>query len=291
MQIDSPAMPTQPNDANPRPTADHIAHMIYWTDDSSTSTNTMSPNSTTLPVDKRAVAFTGDLPKPTPSPRSEFNIRQALTENYDVWKPLADKLLQSHQDNGFIRQVDARDAPRDAQWFPASIICRDDKVDTKQPGNILINYVRFVCQDSVKRRKLPAHEVYSSVATAKNIKEVICIAAWHGLPLIMADIKTAFPTTTLPDHLRGKIFLKLPKCLGDLCFEMITCIEGFQLSNNIYDSTIKTGLKEEGFRIFPGEEQTISKSTTDGNFILAAQVVDDFIIISTCLRHSIISCS
>jgi hypothetical protein len=115
MQIDSPAMPTQPNDTNPTPTADHIAHMIYWTDDSSTSTNTMSSNSTTLPVDKRAVAFTGDLPKPTPSPRSEVNIRQALTENYDVWKPLADKLLQIHQDNGFIRQVDARDTPRDAQ--------------------------------------------------------------------------------------------------------------------------------------------------------------------------------
>lgn len=115
MQIDSPAMPTQPNDTNPTPTADHIAHMIYWTDDSSTSTNTMSSNSTTLPVDKRAVAFTGDLPKPTPSPRSEVNIRQALTENYDVWKPLADNLLQSHRDNGFIRQVDARDTPRDAQ--------------------------------------------------------------------------------------------------------------------------------------------------------------------------------
>ena len=113
-------MPTQPNDANSMPTADQIAHMIYWTDDSSTSTPTMSSNSATFPVDNRAVAFTGDLPKPTPSPRSEFNIRQALTENYDVWKPLADKLLQSHQDNGFIRQVDARDAPRDSQWFPVS---------------------------------------------------------------------------------------------------------------------------------------------------------------------------
>jgi hypothetical protein len=40
MQIDNPAMPTQPNDTNPTPTADHIAHMIYWNDDSSTSTNT-----------------------------------------------------------------------------------------------------------------------------------------------------------------------------------------------------------------------------------------------------------
>jgi len=62
---------------------------------------------------------------------------------------------------------------------------------------------------------------------------------------------------------------------------MITCIEGFQLSNNIYDSTIKTGLKEEGFRIFPGDEQAITKSTTD-HFILAAQVVYNFIITSTC---------
>lgn len=82
--------------------------------------------------------------------------------------------------------------------------------------------------------------------------------------------------------MRLKIFLKLPKCLGDLYFEMITYIEGCQLSNNIYDSTIKTGLKEEGFRIFPGDEQTITKSTTDGHFILAAQVVDNFIITSTC---------
>lgn len=48
------------------------------------------------------------------------------------------------------------------------------------------------------------------------------------------------------------------------------------------DSTIKTGLKEEGFRIFPGDEQMITKSTTDGHFILAAQVVDNFIITSTC---------
>ena len=171
----------------------------------------MSSNSTTLPVDKRAVAFTGDLPKPTPSPRSEVNIRQALTENYDVWKPLADNLLQSHRDNGFIRQVDARDAPRDAQWFPASIICRNDKVDTK-PGNILINYVRFVCQDSVKRRKLPAQEVYSSVATAKNIKEVICIAAWHGFPLIMADIKThGFPYNNTPGSLAWEDILETPQ--------------------------------------------------------------------------------
>lgn len=263
--------------SNPTPTEDQVANMIYWVDE-----HTSSSNSTVLPKDIRVVAFSGDLPKPVPSSRSEFNIRQALAENFDVWMPLVDKLLKSHQSSGFIKQVDPNNVPNDAQWFPASIVCRDDKVDTKRPGNQLINYVRFIVQDSVKRRKLPAHEVYSSVATAKNIKEVICIAAWHGLLLQMADIKTAFPTTKLPNHLRGKIFLKLPKCLGGICFEMITCIEGFQLSNHIYDSTIKAGLIAHGFRIFPGDEQMITKETEDNHFILFAKVVDNFIITATC---------
>ena len=145
----------------------------------------------------------------------------------------------------------------------------------------MINYVRFVVQDSTKRRKLAPHEVYSSVATAKNIKTVIAIAAWHGLPLKMADIKAAFPHTKLPNHLKGKIFLKLPKALGAHCYEMITCIEGFQISNHTYDARIKEGLIQQGFTFFPGDEQIITKSNKDGHFLMAAKVVDNFIITAT----------
>ena len=118
-----------------------VAHMIYWVDDMprSKDIDTMSSaNSTVLPKDIPAVAFSGDLPKPASSARSEFNIRQALVENFDLWMPLIDKLLTSHQESGFIKQIDPNDAPIDAQWFPASIVCRDDKVDTKLPGNKII---------------------------------------------------------------------------------------------------------------------------------------------------------
>ena len=63
---------------------------------------------------------------------------------------------------------------------------------------------------------------------------------------------------------------------------MFTCIEGFQLSNHIYDSTIKAGLIAHGFKIFPGDEQMITKKTAEGHFIIAAKVGDNFLITATC---------
>lgn len=283
------------SDDCPTPTKEEVSKMMapqYW--NNSHSKMDLAEIDPEVTKHKKTVTFSKDLEttlpncrttaKPASSSQTEFNIQQALDLDHDTWMPLAQQLLDSHQKNGFIKRVDSSTKiPADAQWFPASILCKV-KIDTKRLGNIPINYVRFVAQDSTKRRKLPPHEVYSSVATAKNIKKVIALAAWHGLPLKMADIKSAFPNTTLPKHLKGKVFLKLPKALGSHCYEMITCIEGFQISNNTYDATVKEGLLKQGFGCFPGDEQMITKRMEDGHFLLAAKVVDNFIITATTVE-------
>jgi hypothetical protein len=292
-QLKKPSLSTA--DDCPTPTKEEVSKMMapqYW--NNTHSKMDLAEIDPQVTKHKKTVTFSKDLEttlpncrttaKPVSPSQTEFNIKQALELDHDTWMPLAQQLLDSHQKNGFIKRVDSSTKiPADAQWFPASIMCKV-KIDTKRLGNIPINYVRFVAQDSTKRRKLPPHEVYSSVATAKNIKKVIALAAWHGLPLKMADIKSAFPNTTLPKHLKGKIFLKLPKSLGSHCYEVVTCIEGFQISNHTYDATVKEGLLKQGFGCFPGDEQMITKRMEDGHFLLAAKVVDNFIITATTVE-------
>ena len=59
-------------------------------------------------------------------------------------------------------------------------------------------------------------------------------------------------------QMKGTIYLEFPKCLGlpdGMVFEMLTFMEGFQLSNSAFDARLNTGLLAHGFRVCPNDSQ------------------------------------
>ena len=77
--------------------------------------------------------------------------------------------------------------------------------------------------------------------------------------------------------------LKFPKCLGlpaHWIFEMLTYVEGFQLSNSAFDAHLGEALKKYGFSVCPNDSQLYSISGPDGQFLAAVKTVDNFMIAS-----------
>jgi hypothetical protein len=127
--------------------------------------------------------------------------------------------------------------------------------------------------------------IHATVARTKNIKNLLALAAYIHRPYDEGDVVTAFPTTPLWPDLKGTIYLEFPKCLGlpdGMVFEMLTFMEGFQLSNSAFDARLNTGLLAHGFRVCPNDSQLIAINTPDNNFLLAVKVVDNFLFVSMC---------
>jgi hypothetical protein len=142
----------------------------------------------------------------------------------------------------------------------------------------------MVVQDSKKRRAVDPNDVWAAVARAKTIRTIINIAAHFRLMHNCYDVARAFPSTALADEFKGKVFLRLPSILGlgdGMMAEMLTYIEGFQPSNHAFDVNIRKGLEVHGFTMCPSDEQLITRESSDGNFIVAGKVVDNFIVVST----------
>ena len=213
-----------------------------------------------------------------------FSVKEAYAEDLAGWKPVVDTLLEDCMLNiKSIKLVSAVDVPNDALILPATILCKY-KVDTKTTGIHWIKYARMVVQDSKKRRAVDPSDVWAAVARAKTVRTIINIAAHFRLQHRCYDVARAFPSTVLADEFKGKVFLRLPSILGlgdGMMAEMLTCIEGFQPSNHAFDVNIRKGLEGYGFRMCPSDEQLITRESSDGNFIVAGKVVDNFIVVST----------
>jgi hypothetical protein len=131
------------------------------------------------------------------SPKKEFTIQEAYKQDEDGWRPVVEALLDDCINNiQSFKLVDAIDVPRSATILPASVLCKL-KVDTKHAGQKVMKYARFYIQDAKKRRQVNPNDVWASVARAKTIRELLCIAAYHGLDYCMKDIRRAFPKTQL----------------------------------------------------------------------------------------------
>jgi len=213
-----------------------------------------------------------------------FSVKDAYAEDLAGWKPVVDGLLEDCMTNiKSFRLVSAIDVPHDALILPATVFCKY-KVDTKTTGTHWIKYARMVVQDSKKRRSVDPSDVWAAVARAKTIRTIINIAAHFRLQHSCYDVARAFPSTELADEFKGKVFLRLPPILGlgdGMMAEMLTCIEGFQPSNHAFDVNIRKGLERYGFSMCPSNEQLITRASSDGHFIVAGKVVDNFIVVST----------
>ena len=219
-------------------------------------------------------------------PRSEFSVKQAYIEDKLGWAPVIKSLFADAISNiKSIRPCHRRDVPADAIVLPASAVCKV-KADPKQEGHVMIRKARLVVQHSKRRFPMEQHDmVHATVARVKNVRFVIALAAWIHAPYVLADIKTAFPTTPLTPDLVGRVYLEFPKCLelpADTMFEMLTFVEGFQLSNSGFDAHLGKGLAKYGFRICPNDSQLITIMTPQSDFLVAVKVVDNFLIVSTC---------
>ena len=213
----------------------------------------------------------------------EMPIHKAFREDRQKWEPITSQLMHTHlHDLQSIALVNINDIPYDAKIFPSTILCKEGKVDTSKVGEHRKNDARLVVQDS-RSVHSPA-EVYSSVASSKAIKLVLGVAAHNGMKPQIRDIVKAFPNTPLPQELKGKLYIRLPKELGyssDTFAMLINAVEGFKLSNHIYDRYIHDGFKAHGFQTVPNDDQLIFKVQDDGNFIWAVKVVDNVLSIST----------
>ena len=213
----------------------------------------------------------------------EVPIHKAFKEDRDKWQPIVHQLVSTHlNDLHSIVLCRLRDIPYDAKIFPSTILCKEGKVDTSKIGEHRKNDARLVVQDS-RSVHSPA-DVYSSVASAKAIKIVLGIAAHNGMKPQIRDIVKAFPNTPLPQELKGKIFIRLPKELGyssDTYAMLNNAVEGYKLSNHIYEDNIHEGFIEHGFKTVPNDDQLIFKVEDDGNFIWAVKVVDNILSIAT----------
>ena len=217
-------------------------------------------------------------------PKKEFTIQEAYKLDEDGWRPVVESLLDDCLNNiQSFKLVDAMDVPHRAIILPASVLCKL-KVDTKHAGQKVMKYARFYIQDAKKRRQVNPNDVWATVARAKNIKQLLCIAAYHGLDYCMKDIRRAFPKTQLTDEYKGQVFLILPAILGfgdGVMGEMLTFIEGFQPSNHAFDVNVRKALELHGFKLCPSDDQLITKEEFDGHFIMACKVVDNFLIVAT----------
>jgi hypothetical protein len=63
--------------------------------------------------------------------------------------------------------------------------------------------------------------------------------------------------------------------------EMLTFIEGFQPSNHAFDVNIRKALERHGFKLCPSDDQLITKQESNGHFLIAVKVVDNFLIVAT----------
>ena len=151
--------------------------------------------------------------------------------------------------------------PAGALLIPSSVVCRV-KADPKQLGFVPKYKSRIVVQHSRHRYDImDAENIRATVARAKTVKTILNMSArirkTHG----QGDIETAFPMTPLWPELVGTVYLIFPKCLGlpqDMVFEMMTFMEGFQLSNGAFDKHLNKGLTAYGFQFCPNDSQLIS---------------------------------
>jgi len=210
----------------------------------------------------------------------------ALKHDKDKWSNIASNLMDTHISKlKSMRLVNLTDIPSHATILPSQIYCVEKKVDTSREGEHVKSDARFVIQDTLS--KWAPAQVFSSVASAKGIKLVIQIGAHNRIKLRILDVYKAFPSTPLPTELRGRLFIKLPRslCYEEHVFaEMLTAIEGMKLSNHIYDKHLKVGLLAYGFKTCPNDDQIICKREDDGNFLLAAKVVDNIIFVATSYK-------
>ena len=218
--------------------------------------------------------------------RSEFPVQVAYKEDKALWEPIVKKLLCTAVDvTKSMRPCSRGKVPPDALLLPASVVCRV-KADPKQMGHHLLCKGRIVVQHSVKRfPPLTDHgDVHATVATAKNVKTIVDLSAHTGKPHQQGDIETAFPKTPLWPSLIGKIFLEMPKCLGlpeGMVFEMLTFMEGFQLSNGAFDERLSEGLSAFNFRYCPNDSQLFCINTPEGDFLVGVKIVDNLMFVST----------
>jgi hypothetical protein len=218
--------------------------------------------------------------------RAEFPVQQAYKEDKALWAPVVKNLfVNAVKVTKSMRPCSRQEVPAGALLLPASVICKV-KADPKQMGHVLVRKGRLVVQHSKKR--FPSADpdvVHATVASAKNVKTVLDLSAHIGKPHQQGDIETAFPMTPLWPDLVGTIFLEFPKCLelpDGMVFEMLTFMEGFQLSNSAFDARLNTGLLSFGFRFCPNDSQLLCINTPDDDFLLAVKVVDNLMFVSTC---------
>ena len=233
---------------------------------------------------KKSVTFQTTAHQPSTYPIKEFTIQQAYKEDKTGWKPVVDTLLDDCMNNvKSFRLVNASDVPREAIILPSSVMCKY-KVDTKHAGQDLVRYARFFIQDAKSRRQVNRNDVWATVARAKTIRKLLCTAAWFGLNYCMKDIRRAFPKTQLTSEYKGQVFLMFPPVLGfgdGVMGEMLTFIEGFQPSNHAFDVNVRKALERHGFKLCPSDDQLITKEESNGHFLTAVKVVDNFLIVST----------
>ena len=237
-----------------------------------------------LESDITSEAASGNLSEATHRSGEFFSLKAALAEDPSGWKPVIDALIVDCIDNiKSIKLVPATDVPFEALILPATVLCRY-KVNTKEPGRQWIKYARMVVQDSKKRRTVDPNDVWAAVARAKTVRTLFNFAAHFRLKHKCYDVTRAFPSTVLADKFKGKVFLRFPSLLGlgdGVLAQMMTCVEGFQHSNHEFDINIRKALERYGFSMCPSDEQLITRESSDGNFIIAAKVVDNFLIVST----------
>jgi len=218
--------------------------------------------------------------------RAEFPVQLAYSENKGLWEPVVKALFKNAVAvTKSMRPCSIKDIPAGALLLPASVVCKV-KADPKQAGHVLVRKGRLVVQHSKKR--FPSTDpdvVHATVATAKNVKTVLDLSTHIGKPHQQGDIETAFPMTPLWPDLVGTIFLKFPKCLElpeGMVFEMLTFMEGFQLSNSAFDARLNEGLVAYGFRFCPNDSQLLCINTPEDDFLLAVKVVDNLMFVATC---------
>ena len=218
--------------------------------------------------------------------RSEFSVQRAYNEDKLLWAPIVKTLFSNAvKVTKSMRPCSRSEVPKGALMLPASVVCKV-KADPKQAGHVLVRKCRLVVQHSKKR--FPSTDpdvVHATVASAKNVKTVLDLSAHIGKPHQQGDIETAFPMTPLWPDLVGTIYLEFPKCLDlpdGMVFEMLTFMEGFQLSNSAFDARLNEGLIAYGFRFCPNDSQLLCINTSESDFWLAVKVVDNLMFISTC---------
>ena len=205
----------------------------------------------------------------------EPTFEEAMRSPYaPEWREAMDVELAAHGENATWEDVDVSSIPGDAKLIDSKWIL---KVKRNPDHSIKKFKVRLVARGDRQRPGIDFGDVYAPVIKLTTERIVLAVAAHLDMEIHQMDVVTAF----LNGSLDRVIYMKLPPDENGKrrVVKLVRALYGLKQSPRLWNKTIDTYLKSEGFEACPYDNALYLKHDPNGRIIaMIALYVDDLTI-------------